>query len=453
MCHLESIKGTNNILFEMFFTLLTLIYSKQLSLFIDGTWANLQSNTSIGKLFHAHPGIYSNYTNSQNITTYIKMHQHQIAFYLTGLGHETDITMKYVQGLSGYGLENYILVLYEFLVDYLLPNDQFYIFGFSRGAETARILSKYLFDYGIHPNNINLITTTLLHPYYPSEKGWIPQIKAMGLFDSVRAISTAQGVFNLIKSQIALDKRDLQDVQDVQDTIQNAQQTVQQTVQENIQSVQDNVSNNIKEAKENILQKGLHIWHKISHMFKSNTLIKYSDELQPNVLKCIHLVAINEYRSLFNYSSIDTKHPNYTLRYFVGSHGDLGGYYNNNRSLIALNYLVSQIDYLKSFDLSPFYPNGLQLHSYDYPIYDSYSEPLKGYKNMDAKAQFLLPLFERNFVNYTQNVDESVKEFAMHYNITLLDVMNRSVIMPLLRVADDYLSGNTSVVNVTLEIE
>ena len=90
----------------------------------------------------------------------------QITFYHPGLGtmeppgaltpaeKVTTVTL----GLAmGRGIEDDIRDAYVFLSDYYLPGDRVFLFGFSRGAYTARALAGLLKMYGlIEPGNAPL---------------------------------------------------------------------------------------------------------------------------------------------------------------------------------------------------------------------------------------------------------------------------------------------------------
>src|SRR5690349_16760904 len=63
-----------------------------------------------------------------------------------------------VLGLAtGYGLDDNVLAAYEFLVNHWQEGDRIYLFGFSRGAYTVRVLAGLIHKIGlIAPEQINL---------------------------------------------------------------------------------------------------------------------------------------------------------------------------------------------------------------------------------------------------------------------------------------------------------
>ena len=86
----------------------------------------------------------------------------QIAFYDTGIGTISNSgawaafknKAKGVFGLAtGYGLDDNILDAYRFLIEHHQDGDEIYLFGFSRGAYTVRVLAGLINLVGIPHNN------------------------------------------------------------------------------------------------------------------------------------------------------------------------------------------------------------------------------------------------------------------------------------------------------------
>jgi len=78
----------------------------------------------------------------------------QVAFYDAGLGTDEDVgrswlkavrwVRKLLGGATGRGISENIFDCYNFIVDYWAPGDRIWIFGFSRGAYTARCVANVL---------------------------------------------------------------------------------------------------------------------------------------------------------------------------------------------------------------------------------------------------------------------------------------------------------------------
>lgn len=102
---------------------------KRIALFLDGTWNSVQNNTNVwrAKSLCATSG-------------------DQISYYSQGVG--TLFGQRFMGGAFGYGLDAEVINAYEWLVENYSQGDQIFIFGFSRGAYTARALSGLISECG-----------------------------------------------------------------------------------------------------------------------------------------------------------------------------------------------------------------------------------------------------------------------------------------------------------------
>ncbi len=120
---------------------------KRIAVYCDGTWNRPDAPypTNVYKLFSA-----TKRTDRKGVTQLVK--------YIPGVG--TGYGMKGVQaawdrfrgGVFGAGVTRNIMNAYTFLAEHYEPRDQLYIFGFSRGAFTARSLAGLLRSSGLPPN-------------------------------------------------------------------------------------------------------------------------------------------------------------------------------------------------------------------------------------------------------------------------------------------------------------
>ena len=386
--------------------LLSLLFAKDVFVFFDGTGNTKESNTNIYKMFNHFPGTVENntFTGPIVVTSFIKRQTNAVALYLNGIGTTESKTLRNVQGLTGTGLEGWVLVAYDFLVKELTAQDKLRIFGFSRGAATARILSHYLNDFGISMENLKKerISKTLLDPSVPSVVGWVPKITFLGIFDSVSSINTLQNVIKVLGAN-ALRKRSLFS-----------------GISKAFQSVED---------------------AKLALMAKK--LVKYTDVLGNNVEKCSHAVALNEYRVLFNYSAIDVANPKFNEGYVAGAHGDIGGGFLFDRSNIALDWMLGQ------GNLRSFFPKVFRA-GYDpvaaatqFPIFDSYTEPSPT-TQLSKSSQLAVPVFYRSFGNI-KSYHSSAVSLSNFLKVSSNQIARRETILPVLRLRQDYISGNTSI--------
>ncbi|MCC9626031.1 DUF2235 domain-containing protein [Thalassospira sp. MA62] len=103
--------------------------SRRLIVFFDGTWqepANTPQPTNVVKLLRAIPADAANTS--------------QVVFYDQGVG-TGDILDQIRGGAFGNGLLENVVDGYRFLANNYCPGDEIFIFGFSRGAFTARSLA------------------------------------------------------------------------------------------------------------------------------------------------------------------------------------------------------------------------------------------------------------------------------------------------------------------------
>ncbi|WP_033069360.1 DUF2235 domain-containing protein [Thalassospira australica] len=103
--------------------------NRRLIVFFDGTWqepANTPEPTNVVKLLRAVP------SSAGDVS--------QVVFYDRGVGTGGFVN-KFVGGAFGCGLQENVIDGYRFLANNYRQDDEIYIFGFSRGAFTARSLA------------------------------------------------------------------------------------------------------------------------------------------------------------------------------------------------------------------------------------------------------------------------------------------------------------------------
>jgi uncharacterized protein (DUF2235 family) len=96
-------------------------------------------------------------SNVVKLYTALKLDVHQVAYYHPGVGTLGDPTKKglarkwsVVKGLAfGEGFRDNVLDAYRYLMQHYAAGDKVYLFGFSRGAYTARALAGLLHGYGL----------------------------------------------------------------------------------------------------------------------------------------------------------------------------------------------------------------------------------------------------------------------------------------------------------------
>lgn len=78
---------------------------------------------------------------------------HQIKYYDEGVGVEGNKFKKMFDGMTGRGLDRNILDMYKFICWNYTQGDELYLFGFSRGAYTARSLAGLIRTAGLVKSN------------------------------------------------------------------------------------------------------------------------------------------------------------------------------------------------------------------------------------------------------------------------------------------------------------
>src|SRR6185437_84366 len=82
----------------------------------------------------------------------------QVAFYDPGLGTDASATgitsvakriRKLLSSATGLGITTNIADCYEFIINHYEPGDRIFLFGFSRGAYTARCVANVLWLCGV----------------------------------------------------------------------------------------------------------------------------------------------------------------------------------------------------------------------------------------------------------------------------------------------------------------
>ena len=104
--------------------------SKRLALFLDGTWNTVTDNTNVYRM-----------------KSLCACGSDQVVYYSPGVG--TQYGEKFTGGIFGYGLDTEVIQAYEWIVDNYVAGDRIFLFGFSRGAFTARSLAGFISKCGL----------------------------------------------------------------------------------------------------------------------------------------------------------------------------------------------------------------------------------------------------------------------------------------------------------------
>lgn len=103
---------------------------RRVALFLDGTWNVINNNTNVWRL-----------------KSLCEQSADQKVYYSVGVG--TARGEKVSGGMFGLGINEEVMAAYQWLVENYEPEDRIFIFGFSRGAFTARSLAGFIAKCGL----------------------------------------------------------------------------------------------------------------------------------------------------------------------------------------------------------------------------------------------------------------------------------------------------------------
>ena len=167
---------------------------KNLILCLDGTWSDADSPAP-----HTNIAIIANIIDPRPAGG-----AEQRVYYDAGVG-TGGVLDRILGGAFGRGLSANTLAAYRFLSQFYRPGDNIYVFGFSRGAFTARSLCGFLSASGLLTEDAcNAANLEFAWDYYrtapkarfPADRARLrrithgdePRIRFLGVFDTVGAL-------------------------------------------------------------------------------------------------------------------------------------------------------------------------------------------------------------------------------------------------------------------------
>jgi uncharacterized protein (DUF2235 family) len=178
--------------------------TKNLIVFCDGTWNRADQSrdgrpcpTNVLRMFEA-----TRLTDDAGTP--------QVAHYIEGVG--TRWSERLLGGGFGYGISDNIKNGYQFVVSNYEPGDRIFLFGFSRGAYTARSLAGLIFNMGVLKRHETHLVSQAYRLYKSTSKKWHPDsdaskefrsahthggetIACLGIWDTVGALGAPFGRF------------------------------------------------------------------------------------------------------------------------------------------------------------------------------------------------------------------------------------------------------------------
>jgi uncharacterized protein (DUF2235 family) len=185
---------------------------RRLALFFDGTWNRRSTHTNVSRLYDltdADQSYRGRLGRRALPDGAANAHVSQIKYYHSGVGVKWGEKLR--GGAFGYGISRNIKDGYLWLAEHYRPGDDIFIFGFSRGAYTARSLVGLIRKCGIPAFPDEAFAKEAYHIY--REKQWEPdgrqaaafretfswpdpKVRFVGVWDTVGALGIpAHGVW------------------------------------------------------------------------------------------------------------------------------------------------------------------------------------------------------------------------------------------------------------------
>src|SRR5688572_29840628 len=184
-----------------------LLHMKHLVICLDGTWSDANA-----------PAPQTNIAVLAGIIEPRPADPQQRVYYDAGVGTGGSLIDRIAGGLFGRGLSSNVLAAYRFLSQFYAPGDNIYVFGFSRGAFTARSLCGFLSASGLLTQDMcNAANQEFAWAYYrtppkarfPADRARLarltynpePRIRFLGAFDTVGALGIPKGFMSRLSQR------------------------------------------------------------------------------------------------------------------------------------------------------------------------------------------------------------------------------------------------------------
>lgn len=307
---------------------------KRLVLFFDGTWNDPEDNTNVWKM-------------KTMLAEQSPDGIRQLDYYDPGVG--TQQFQKLRGGIGGYGLKKNVQEAYEWLIQNYVDGDEIYLFGFSRGAFTARSVAGLISKCGLLTPGSPLAPVQVFERYC-QKKEPLYRLKFWAEFHPEKLPKGREDEWLLKYSR---------------------------KIQIKFIGVWDTVSSvGIPMGKIRI--KG----------FSRKALDYHHTRLSVCFEHCYQALALDEHRRFYepilwthfipdNEPDKKPPTPNVEQRWFKGAHANVGGGYQNDLlSLIPLHWMQQ-----KAISVGLSFHTVIQLNGKEQldPVRDSYKEFLKGF--------------------------------------------------------------------------
>jgi uncharacterized protein (DUF2235 family) len=155
--------------------------SKRIAFCADGTWDSATSHTNVYRLFKS-----------------LLVSAQQMPFYDDGVGANLNPISKFVGGAFGIGLFQKIKEAYTKISQVYEADDKVYIFGFSRGAYTARSLAGMIAVCGLPTKNFTDDLVNTAFQAYRDKNNRAKLLESLKNCDMYQAKITMVGVWDTV---------------------------------------------------------------------------------------------------------------------------------------------------------------------------------------------------------------------------------------------------------------
>ncbi len=268
----------------------------------------------------------------------------QLVFYDDGVGTNKNMVLKIMGLVLGYGLSRNIRELYKYTVMHYKPGDKLYLFGFSRGSHTIRLLAELICTFGV------------LDPKsFDNEKELDKAIKKLqNQFKAAIRWAWLKNIFVKSANSNQESKRNL-----TENLLQNKHKKFTKNLKVLIkkQSLHLETPESKNGVFENVKVEFIGVWDTVSAVgvpideMRNNLFFAHhafvDHKLNPLVQHACHALAIDEKRHTFKPELWDQTSDHDKKRieqvWFSGVHTNIGGGYpKDHLSLVSLEWMMEK---------------------------------------------------------------------------------------------------------------
>jgi uncharacterized protein (DUF2235 family) len=369
---------------------------RTIAIFFDGTHNEIATDTNIKKL-HSLVTL----RDQGNVAT----------LYVEGVGPADDV----VGMVTGAGIGERVRIAYRFLLDNYHTNDKIYIFGFSRGAYSARILTSLLYHAGVATSSMGLTHEEIAETVYSALHDANEQKNTNCSGPFARHCKFLYGLSNKIDKPVPVPVELL----GLWDTVEAL--GVKEVATAVSKGSDESINVNVNGAND-------HYGDQLCNVRRAYHALSLDDDREsvftPLLLSRRHLLEECDRNQL---QDADLIHDwNKQIRrgrlqevWFSGAHSDVGGGYQESQlSGVSLNWMITQME--KDGIRSQLLSAGTSVRN---DIFGSSHDPAAG------PWKFLYPRLSRNIIAYVsseEQLDHYGKKLCVHPSV----FDRRSVIPP-----------------------